>query len=78
MFFGHFHSKIDSFILPYLEIRTGSHTSYETAFYNFDSLGVLAMDCFQEVVASCFETLSKTFLSLSHISCNPISGKKNA
>ncbi len=29
-----------------LEIQTCNHTAYETVFYNFDSLGVLAMDCF--------------------------------
>jgi hypothetical protein len=34
------------------------------------------MDCLQEVIVSYSKTLGKTFLSLSHISCNPTNGYK--
>jgi hypothetical protein len=44
-----------------LEIWGGSHIVCETAFYNFDSLSVLAMDYFQEVVTSYLEALGKFF-----------------
>jgi len=58
------------------EIQASGHTTYEIMFYNFDLSSVLAIDYFQEVVVSSLKTLGKTFLSLSQISCNPISGSK--
>jgi hypothetical protein len=57
-----------------LKIQVGSHIVVEITFYNFDSSSLLAMGCFLEAVIGCLETLSKTFLSLSHISCNPTNG----
>jgi hypothetical protein len=45
-------------------------------FYNFDLLGMLAMDCFQKVVANCSNVFGKTFLSLFHVSCNLANGYK--
>jgi hypothetical protein len=73
-FFSQFFARLICLFCSQPKIQVGNHTINEIVFYNFNWSIVLAMDCPKEVVTSYSKTSGKTFLSLSHISCNLASG----